>query len=234
MANPSGYNAAFLVMERINGRLRFVDAFPSGNLAEEDAARRFSDTGKDYSIAQFLADADDITQIINNLDIENIQTVFNFPFRPLPLKGDDSAGTPLTVAGFPVMRLNKNASDYITWTRRAPAGGASGIRFQFAWTPDGSANGNVKFRVTFNSFASGVLLTDITPEEVYLDLASPPHAGMWTQNKVYINTVAPGGGLENVSTFNIRLEFIGTESTVNKNINVLNCAINYQGSASGV
>jgi hypothetical protein len=231
MANPSGYQEAFLVMERVDARFKIVDAFPSGFLAEADAAQRYLDTGKDYSIAQFLANIEDITSIINQINIEDIQTVFNFPFRPLPLKGDDSAGTPLTVEGFPVVRLNKNADDYITWTRRAPAGGASGVKFQFAWTPDGTATGNVKFKMTFNAFTSGILLSDIDPEEVYLNLAGPSHGGAWTQNRVYIHDMIPSGSLENVSTFNIRLEFLGPQSSVNKNINILNAAINYQSTA---
>lgn len=228
MAGPSGFQEAFLVMERVGQRFKIVDAYPSGFQAEEDAAKRFGDTGRDYSVAQFLADVDDITDIINQINLSEIQTVFNFPFNPLPLRGDDSAGTPLTVEGFPVMRLNKNSADFITWTRRAPAGGASGVRFQFAWTPDGTAAGNVRFRMTFNSFGSGILLSATIPEQVELNLAGPSHGGSWTQNRVYIHEMIPSGALGDVSTFNIKLEYLGTQSSIGKNVNVLNCAVNFQ------
>jgi hypothetical protein len=229
MAGPSGYQEAFLVMERVGDRFKLIDAFPSGYLAEEDATQRYQDTGRDYSIAQFLADIQDIADIVGQLDVDVLSQVVNEPYKTLPVNGDDTNTTPQTVLGVPVARYTKNAENFVAWNLRAPLGGASGFQFVFRWMAEAAGNGqDINWELDFTNLPSGVTLDSQTPAAS----SGVTVSGPYTQRYIYEHNIPFFVDIGSLEAFSLSFKRQGGTDGFNQNTFLLSAAINYNPEAT--
>ena len=190
-----------------------------------------------FTAGEELSDASGVLQnnidnVANSIpsgldDFDDVGSVLNFPFQRLALLGDDNDGTPQTVQGFAALRFSRNGSNFVEWSVRAPAGGASGLTLQIGWTPSNTDNGSVQWQLSLNTLGSGVDLASVTPDVETLDLAGPSHGGDWVEDRMYIHNIAVSGFLEPLQITNLKLQYLGGPSTINRNVYLLNSAVKF-------
>lgn len=168
-----------------------------------------------------------LEEFLENVDPEVLANVLNFSFQSLLLRGDDNDGTPQSVQGFASLRFSKNVSNFVEWSIRAPSVAASGVNFEFGWTPSVTDTGSVVWEFNLNTLSSGVDLASITPNTSTLALADPPHGGSWVQDRMYINSIAISGFIEPLQVVNVELKYIGGSSSISQNVHLMNAAINF-------
>lgn len=168
-----------------------------------------------------------LEDFLENVDPEVLAGVLNFSFQSLLLRGDDNDGTPQTVQGFASLRFSKNVSNFVEWSVRAPSVTASGVNFEFGWTPSATNTGSVVWEFNLSTLSSGIDLASVTPTTSILTLAASPEGGSWIKDRMYINNIAVSGFIEALQIINVELKFIGGNSSINQNVHLMNAAINF-------
>lgn len=168
-----------------------------------------------------------LEEFLEQVDPAVLANVLNFSFQSLLLSGDDNDGTPQTVQGFASLRFSKNVSNFVEWSVRAPSIAASGINFEFGWTPSNTNTGSVVWEFSLNTLGSGVDLASVTPSTSTLTLASSPQGGSWIKDRMYINSISISGFIEPLQIVNVELKYIGGSSSINQNVHLMNAAINF-------
>lgn len=168
-----------------------------------------------------------LEEFLEAVDPEVLAGVLNFSFQSLLLRGDDNDGTPQTIQGFASLRFSKNVSNFVEWSVRAPSVTASGVNFEFGWTPSATNTGSVVWEFNLSTLSSGVDLASVTPITSILALAGPPHGGSWVKDRMYINSIAVSGFIESLQIINVELKYIGGDSSINQNVHLMNAAINF-------
>ncbi len=212
---------------------------PDFTLVDLNQATHFGSSGTLVSDEELTCVSGFLVTLINNtipsgleefleqVDPAVLANVLNFSFHSLLLRGDDNDGTPQTVQGFASLRFSKNVSNFVEWSVRAPSVAASGINFEFGWTPSATNTGSVVWEFSLSTLGSGIDLASITPNTSTLTLASSPQGGSWIKDRMYINSIAISGFIEPLQIVNVELKFIGVSSSINQNVHLMNAAINF-------
>ena len=212
---------------------------PDFTLVDLNQATHFGGSGTLVSDEELVCTSGFLVELINNtipsgledfletVDPEVLAGVLNFSFQSLLLRGDDNDGTPQTVQGFASLRFSKNVSNFVEWSVRAPSVAASGINFEFGWTPSATNTGSVVWEFNLHTLSSGVDLAAVVPITSILTLAASPEGGSWIKDRMYINSIAVSGLIEALQIVNVELKFIGSDSSINQNDHLMNAAINF-------
>jgi len=158
MPAPSGFENfrnVFVVVRSLPGdRLNIVNIFGLGQLALDDAARRFIDTGDEYTVfnASGLTKSN-VLNVINN-NIGGIASGVGSRLRfDLPLNADDDGVNHTKIFNVPVAEYDSNQDS--SWNLKTPIGGISGIVFDFSWFPELTSSGGINFDLSIKELPSG-------------------------------------------------------------------------------
>lgn len=200
MPAPSGFENfrnVFVVVRSLPGdRLNIVNIFGLGQLALDDAARRFIDTGGEYTVfnASGLAKRDVLNVINNNIGGITSGIVSQLRFN-LDINADDDNITHGILFDIPMAEWKTNQVS--RWNLKTPVGGVSGIIFDMSWFAEKDDTGEMKFDLSIKQIPSGQdVSTPITSTATMKDTQSFLKNILNIQS---VNVEATIPGLEDIS-----------------------------------
>lgn len=200
MPAPSGFENfrnVFVVVRSLPGdRLNIVNIFGLGQLALDDAAQRFIDTGGEYTVfnASGLVKNDVLNVINNNVGGIASGVVSQLRFN-LDINADDDNITHGILFDIPMAEWKTNQVS--RWNLKTPVGGVSGLVFDMSWFAEKDGTGEMLYELSIKQLPSGI---DVSAP--ITSTATMRHTQDFVQNILNIHSVnieATIPGLEDIS-----------------------------------